>query len=683
MRKRVVLLLALALGLVASSFALGKRAMTVEDLWAVKRVGPPALSPDGRWVAFSVTTYSLEDNTGTSDIWMVSVDGGEPIRLTTHPARDSQPRWNPANPTELAFVSSRDGKPQIYLLSLTGGEARRLTNIPTGVGSFVWAPDGRHLALTSRVYPGTTPEETAQRDKAHAESKVKARVYTSLLFRHWNTWWDHKRSHVFVFDRQTGNYHDVTPGDFDTPPIALGGSQDFVFSPDGSTLAFVRNTDPVVATSTNNDIFTVTLPNGQPKRLTTSRANDNSPSYSPGGRFLAYLAMARPGFEADQLDLILLDRKTGLRRNLTADFDRDVHEFTWSPDGRTVFFTAGDQGRTKIYRLDVRSGTIRTLVNEHSSSGLQISPDGHWLVFRLQSMRAPYEVYRVRTDGRDLRQLTALNADLLAQLELPAPEDFWFHSYDGTRVHGFFLKPPFFRSGHKVPLVFLIHGGPQGMWSDVFHFRWNSELFAAPGYAVVEINFRGSKGYGQAFCDAVSKNWGNGPYQDLMVGLDSLLARYDFLDPNQVVAAGASYGGFMINWIAGHTDRFKALVCHDGVFDQRMMYYSTEELWFPEWEFDGPPFENPTLYEKWSPSNFVGNFRTPTLVIHGEHDFRVPLTQGLAMFTALQRRGVPSKLLVFPDEDHFVQKPQNSRLWWNTVHAWFRQWLERGKAEGK
>ena len=667
-----------AFALCAAGFAQSKRPMTVEDLWAVKRVGPPSLSPDNRWVAYALTTYSMDENRGTSDIWMVPFNGGKPRRLTTHPANDYSPSWNPGNPSQLAFISDRAGKPQIFTLSLEGGEAEQLTHVPTGVGSFVWAPDGQTLAFTTRVYADKSPEETARIDSVKEGSKVKARIITGLMFRHWNRWWDGKRSHVFILKLATGRLWDATPGDYDTPPIALGGARDVVFSPDGSELFFVRNTDPVVAISTNNDVFSVKVrPVAQPERLTTSKANDNSPCLSPDGRFLTYLAMSRPGFEADQLDLILVDRKTGLRRNLTADFDRDVDEYVWGPKSRKIYFTAGDQGRTKIYALDVRKGTIDLLVSDHSSSGLQITKDGKWLVFRQQSMQQPYEIFRVRTDGSRLQQLTHVNAALLSKLDLPAPEDFWFHSYDGTPVHGFLLKPPGFDPSRKYPMIFLIHGGPQGMWSDVFHFRWNSELFAAPGYVVAEINFRGSKGYGQKFCDAVSKNWGDGPYQDLMVGLDSLLARYPFIDKNRVAAAGASYGGFMINWIAGHTDRFKALVCHDGVFDQRMMYYTTEELWFPEWEFNGPPFENPTLYEKWSPSNFVGNFRTPTLVIHGEKDFRVPVTQGLAMFTALQRKGVPSRLLYFPDEDHFVQKPQNSRLWWHTVLDWIGTWVNK------
>jgi len=675
-----------------------KRAITVEDLWAMGRIGDLRLSPDGRWIAYTVTFYSMEENKGNTDIWLISTEGGQPRRLTTSPAYDGHPTWSPDS-RKIAFISSRDGKSQIYVISLEGGEAQKMGDIPTEVTGVEWSADGTHLAFTTRVYPDApTLQQTAARDAEKARSPVKARLIDRLLFRYWNHWLDEKRRHVFIMPIEADTLWDITPGDYDSPPIDLGSHRDYAFSPDGQEVAFVRNVDPVVALSTNNDIFLVPVTGGKPRNITASnKANDNQPVYSPDGRYIAYRAMRRPGFESDQYDLWVYERATGKRRNLTPKFDRSVGEIVWSPDSRTIYFNAYNEGRCSIYAVSVEGmpvkgvptkgvpargqGTgVRQLVYEHFNTRLAISPDGQTLYFCQQAINRPYEIFAYDLSSGAIRQLTFTNQELLAELEMNPAEYFWFKSYDGTPVHGLLLKPPFFDPSRKYPLVYLIHGGPQGMWGDVFHYRWNAQMFASPGYVVAMVNFRGSRGYGQKFCDAVSKNWGGGPYRDLMAGLDYLLKTFDFIDEQKLAAAGASYGGFMINWIAGHTGRFKCLVSHAGVFDQMSMYGATEELWFPEWEFDGNPYERPRLYDRWSPSRYAKNFkkyRTPTLVIHGERDFRVPYTQGLQMFTALQRMGVPSKLLFFPDEDHFVTKPQNARLWWKTVLGWMDQWISK------
>lgn len=658
----------------------GKRAMTVEDLFAMGRVSDPQISPNGKWIAYTITNYSMETNKSNSDIWLVSRDGKQHKQLTTTPKGDSQPRWCPTDPAKLAFISSRNGTPQIFLMSLTGGEPSQLTDISTGASSPIWSPDGQYLAFVSEVYPDLkTDAENAARDKERTESLVKAKIIDGLLYRHWNTWRNDKRSHVFVVQASGGAARDLTPGDWDTPPISLGGHQDFCFSPDSKELAFVRNPDPMVAISTNNDIFVVPVAGGEPQQMTTTKGNDNNPVYSPDGKYLAYRAMTRPRFEADQNELVLLERATGKRTTLTGEFDRDVGEVVFAPDGKKIYFTAFDNGRTKIYCVPVTGGKIRTVYDDHENEGLQISPDGKTLVFAQQRANLPHEIFKISTKGKDFTQLTFTNQKRLNQLALQPVEDFYFNSFDGTEVHGLMVKPPFFNAAKKYPMIFLVHGGPQGGWSDDFHYRWNSNMFAAPGYVVVMVNFRGSKGYGQKFCDQVSKNWGGGPYQDLMAGLDYVLETYDFIDSTRVAAAGASYGGYMINWIATKTGRFKALVSHSGAFDLRSKYGSTEELWFPEWEFAGTPYDNPELYEKWSPSVFAANlkkFNTPTLVTHGQLDFRVPVTQSFQLFTALQRLGVPSRLVYFPDEDHFIRKPQNARLWWKSVHGWIARWIE-------
>ncbi len=658
-------------------FAGSQNPITVEDLFSFGRVSDPQVSPDGKWISYSVRYYDMETNKNNSDIWLISTKGGSAKQITTSPKSDFGARWNP-NGKSIAFVSTRNGAPQIFTISMKGGDAQQISNISTGASGIVWSPDGKYIAFSSEVYPDLkNDKENKMRDKSKENSLVKAKIIDRLFFRHWNHWTDEKRSHVFVMKSSGGNAWDVTPGDYDSPPLDLGSAQDYCFSPDSKEIAFVRNMDAMVAISTNNDVFTVPVEGGKCKKIADNRANDNQPAYSPDGRYLAYRAMEHPGFEADQYDLMLLSRKTGATVNLTPLFDRTVGNFKFSPNGKYIYFTAQNQGRNCIYRVPVNGGNVAQITDSHYIREFCFSPDNKFLYFSQESINLPTEIFRCKINGKAIVQLTNTNEELVDQLEMNDSEDLWFKSFDGKQVHGLIVKPPKFDATKKYPLIYLIHGGPQGMWSDNFHYRWNAQMFAAPGYVVAMVNFRGSKGYGQDFCDAVSKNWGGGPYKDLMAGVDYLVKTYNFIDSEKLAAAGASYGGFMVNWICGQKNPFKALVSHDGVYDQRSMYGATEELWFPEWEFNGTPYHNPELYEKWSPSNYAKNFKTPTLVIHGENDFRVPVSQGFQMFTALQRNGAPSKLLYFPDEDHFVRKPQNARLWWKTVHQWIEEWINK------
>ncbi len=465
---------------------------------------------------------------------------------------------------------------------------------------------------------------------------------------------------------------DLTPGDYDTPPISLGSRHDYAFSPDGKEMCFVRNIDPELRVSlgTNNDLFITPIHENRIVPLTSNRANDNSPHYSPDGRFITFRAMARPGFEADRYTLKLYDRKNKKISDLTKQLDRSVGEILWSPDSSQVYFTYEDQGRISLSRISLETRRIERILEGHFIGSIRISPDGQTLFFLKQALHLPAELYSFDLKPKRMIRLTNINGGLLADIQMNPVEEFWFEGAEEKRIHGFLLKPPHFDDSKKYPLVMLIHGGPQGAWSDNFHYRWNAQMFASPGHVVAMINFHGSTGYGQNFTDSISGDWGGKPYQDIMEGLDFLLERYDFLDKDRLAAAGASYGGYMINWIEGHTDRFKCLVSHAGVFDLRSMHGATEELWFPEWEFRGPYWENPEMYEKWSPIAFVKNFKTPCLVIHSQNDFRVPVNQGFQLFTALQRVGVSSKMLYFPDEDHFIQKPQNAELWWKTVLEW-------------
>jgi dipeptidyl aminopeptidase/acylaminoacyl peptidase len=671
----------LAAWVAAPALGQARHPLAFDDFIKIKRVTDPQPSPDGKWIAFVITVMDKEANRGNSDIWIVPAAGGEPRRLTASPAADSNPRWAPDG-KKIAFVSTRSGIPQVWTIALDGGEAVPLTTLSTGASGPVWSPNGKHLAFVSPVYPGAADDE-ANRKRAEAaeRSKVKARIYDRLFFRYWNAWSDGTRSHLFVIPAEGGKATDVTPGDFDTPPLDLGGSPDYAFSPDGAEIAFVRNVDPELhkAIGTNNDVFVVPVKGGEIRPITTNKANDNQPTYSPDGKYLAYRAMARPGYESDKQDLMLYDRAAKTAVNVTKNLDVSVEDIIWTKDGDGVYFTAEEKGRNALYfkslKMTPDGGPIMKVFDGRTFSGLSLLPDEKTAVMLDQAMNRPADIWTFDLEMRKATRTTDINKDLLAGIEMNPAEEFWFEGAAKDRIHGWILKPPAFDPAKKYPLVQLIHGGPHGPWKDEFHYRWNAQMYAAQGYVVALINFHASSGYGQAFSDAIVGDWGGKPYEDIMRGLDFLLANYPFLDKTKVGAAGASYGGYMIDWIEGHTDRFKVLVSHDGVFDLRSMYGSTEELWFPEWEQLGTPWTNPEQYTKWSPSYSVKNFKTPCLVIHGERDYRVPLEQGLQLFTSLQRMNVPSKLLVFPDEDHFVSKPQNAELWWETILDWLAAYL--------
>ncbi|MBC7348391.1 MAG: S9 family peptidase [Candidatus Aminicenantes bacterium] len=674
-----LMVIVIGLGLVFTlAQAQTKKALTFEDFIKIKRVSDPQLSPDGKQLALVITSLSLETNRGNSDIYLVPAGGGQPLPFVFSPAADFFPRWSPDG-KNLAFISSRGGSPQVWVIPLSGGEPRKLTDFPGGVGSFSWSKSGRFLLVTSSVFPDCPDlEANRRRFEQQENSRVKARIYDHLLFRHWNSWFDGTRSHLFLFPLDGGQPLDLTPGDYDTPPIALGGELDFSLAPDDKEISFVRNIDPELklGLGTNNDIFLTTTEGKAIDKLTVSRANDIDPKYSPDGRYLAYRAMARPGFEADKLDLIIFDRQKKAFSNLTDKLDYSLSEFVWAPNSQAVYFLCEEKARTALFKLTPAGGKIEKILEGHYLSSLRISPDGRTIYALKQSLNHPGEVYALDLATKKLKQLTAVNAELLATLEMNPAEDFWFES-EGDRVHGLLLKPPFFDPNKKYPLLMLIHGGPQGAWGDSFHYRWNAQMFAAPGYVVAMVNFHGSTGYGQAFTDSISGDWGGKPYRDIIKAVGYLHGSYPFIDQNKLGAAGASYGGYMIDWIAGQTDIFDCLVSHSGVFDLRSEYGATEELWFPEWEYRGTPWTNPEMYQKFSPSSYVQNFKTPTLVVHSANDFRVPLEQGLQFFTSLQRMGVPSRLLYFPDEDHFVQKPLNAQLWWKTVLEWLATYLKK------
>ena len=652
---------------------------SVADMLAMDRISDPQVSPDGRSVLFGVRTTDVAANKGRTDVWVAPVEGGTPRRLTSHEANDWNARWTPDG-RGVVFLSTRGGSAQVWTMPLDGGEATALSSLPLDVEAFEVFPDGRRLLLVIEVDHALAPQEalagTAKQDAERAASPVQARTYETLLFRHWDAWEDGKSSHLFVWTIGEAQPVDLMAGlRWDAPPKPFGGNESLAISPDGREVVFAARAHAAdSAWTTGTDLYRVPAEGGaKPSAITAENgAYDDSPAFSPDGRWLAYLAMERPGYEADRQRIVLVDRRDGAKRVLTGAWDRSPGEISWSRDSKTILAAADDVGHRSLFAVDVASGKVSEIVD----AGFNASPrsTGERVVFLQDTLHYPAELFSVANDGSAPRPVTRLNAAKVATARMGAYEPFSFPGWNGETVHGWVVKPADFREGQKYPVAFLIHGGPQGSFGNHFHYRWNPQAYAGAGYAAVFVDFHGSTGYGQAFTDSIRGDWGGKPYEDLIKGLDFALARYPFLDGTRVAALGASYGGYMINWIAGQTDRFRCLVNHDGNLDERMAYYDTEELWFPEWEHGGTPFEKPEGFTKHNPIDHVAKWKTPMLVIHGAKDFRVVDTQGMSTFTALQRKGIPSKLLWFPDENHWVLKPQNSKLWHETVIGWLDRW---------
>jgi dipeptidyl aminopeptidase/acylaminoacyl peptidase len=654
-----------------------------QAMMKIHRIGDPQLSPDGRHVAFSVQDVDVEANTKPRQIWIVPSSGGSPAKITTEGSANDRPRWMPDS-RRLLFVSNRGGSSQVWMMDLDGTHARQITNLSSEASGVVVSRDGKRIVFLSNVYPDCAAGPGAFDDACNKKradddknSKVKARTYTSLLYRHWVEWQSRTRQHLFTQEIDGGKPRDLTPGNRDVPPFSLGGGDDYAISPDSAEIAYSMNSESDLATSTNSDVYVVSVAGGESKKVSDSPGADNGPVYSPDGKYLAFRSQARAGYESDRWRLSVLDREAGRISYLAESLDRPVGSIAWAPDSKRVFAVFEDRGRHGLQMIPVHGGATKAIIAGASSvDDIQLSADGKTLIYTEQAADRPSEIYRAESGGGTPVALTKLNSDLLASYDLRPADEFWVEGTDGARVHSFMLKPPGFREDRKYPVLFLIHGGPQGAWGQSWSYRWNPQVFASAGYLVIMPNPRGSTGYGQKFTDEINGDWGGKAYGDIMAVVEHISTQ-PFADANRMAAAGGSYGGYMINWLLGHTDRFRAFVSHAGVYDLRSMAGETEELWFPLWEFKGMPWQNPDLYAKWSPSYYVDDFKTPTLVMHGELDYRVPVGQGLQLFTALQMKKVPSKLVLFPDEGHWVLKPQNSLLWYSQFLEWIGEWTRK------
>jgi dipeptidyl aminopeptidase/acylaminoacyl peptidase len=676
MKRFTVSLSILVLAFVSFAAAQENRRFTIADLLKVRRVGDGQVSPQGDLVAYTITDINKEANRGVAQIYVVPIGGGLPRQLTSDAHASSSPRWSPDG-SKIAFVR----EDQIWTMDGSGGGLKQVTAISGGGGDPVWSPDGNWLAFASDVYPDCQDDAcNKKRAEDAAQSKVKAHVAERLLFRHWKSWKDGQRTHVFVVSAEGGTARDLTPGDYDAPPFSLGGPTDYAFSPDSKELAFASNHDKVEAASTNGDIWVVSVNSGPPKNITeANHGYDGSPQFSPDGRFIAYRSQATPGFEADRFRLMLYNRETGKAQSITESLDSSVDEFTFAPDSQSIYLGAEDRGRGPIYSVAVAGGPVKKVIVGGANGDIHVTADGKTLVFARSSMTKPSEIYRANSDGSSVTALTTTNDAFLSSFNLkPAEEVTWIGAM-GTKVRGWIIKPANFKPNRQWPLLVLIHGGPQGAWNDNWGYRWNPQIFANAGYVVFAPNPRGSTGYGQKFVDDISGDWGGKVFIDIKNGV-ARTASLPYIDKNRIGAAGASYGGYMINWILGHNNdprfQFKVLVSHDGVYNLTSMTGVTEELWFTDWEFKGTPWSNPAMYDRWSPHRFVQNFETPILIITNELDYRVPVGEGLQLFTAVQRMGVESKLIVFPDEGHWVLKPQNSEFWFNNVLGWLGKHLQ-------
>jgi dipeptidyl aminopeptidase/acylaminoacyl peptidase len=680
-----IALVAMALVVPATASAQTQgRGLDVRDLVQLERLSSPVLAPDGRSVVYAVRQTDMDANRGLTGLWIQEVRGrvGSARRLTPEGWNVNSPAFAPDG-AAVYFLSAKSGSMQLYRVAPAGGEPVQVTSLPLDVGSFRVSPDGRRLALGLEVFPDCADLAcTTARLAANEADKVSGVVYDSLFVRHWDTWADGRRNQLYVMELDADGKAAGEPVRLSAPVVGdvpskpFGDATEYAWAPDSQSIVFsLRAGGSGEAWSTNFDLYRAWV---RPRMATVNLTADNpawdtGPVFSADGNTLYYRAMKRPGFEADRFAIMALDLASGQRREIAPGWDRSADSLLLSADGRRLYVQAQDLGQQPLFAVEIASGRVQRIAEGGTVSGFDVV--GNRLAFARDTLASPSQLYVADGNGRGQRALTALNAGRLRDLRMGGYEQFSFAGWNGETVHGYVVRPWNYQPGQRYPVAFLIHGGPQGSFGNNFHYRWNPQTYAGHGFAVVMIDFHGSTGYGQAFTDSISQHWGDRPFEDLQKGWAAALQRYDFLDGERACALGGSYGGYMVNWIAGRwPDGFDCLVSHAGVFDARMMGYNTEELWFSEWENGGTPFAVPQNYEQFNPVNHVAQWRAPLLVIHGQNDYRVLMEQGLAAYSAAQRRGIDSRFLYFPDENHWILKPHNSILWHDTVNAWLERW---------
>jgi dipeptidyl aminopeptidase/acylaminoacyl peptidase len=651
-----------------------KRPFTIADLYKIKSVSSFRYAPDGKRIVFVVSESHLKEGKTNSEIYLMNADGSAQRKLTSNPAADYAPQWSPDG-KYIFFLSTRKNGAQLWKLSLEGGEPEQVTDLSSGVDNVKLAPDGKGFIFSADVYPehGADDAMNKKTDDAKENGPIQAHMADRLLYRHWTSWADGKRTHTFYYNLETKKHIDLTPGDYDAPGFGMSAAE---FSPEGTEVCFVSNHDPVEATSTNKDLFIIPSAGGTAKNITKANTSyDGEPVYSPNGKYIAYRTQKIPGYEADLFRIALYDRMTGQTEVISeGKFDNWVNECQWSPDSKSLYFTADVQGNIPLYSIDIKTKSITQVLNARSIDAFTIAPDGRTVLYTRRSVGEPVEMWKASLEkgiAKNPVRLTTFNKSMEDSVDIRPVEELWIQSPTGKKIHTFIVKPHNFDPKKKYPLILNVHGGPQSQWADAFRGDW--QVYPGSGYIVAFPNPHGSTGYGQEFTAAISKDWGGKVYEDVMAVADSL-SKISFVDADRMGAMGWSYGGYMMMWLEGHTTRFKAIASMMGVYNLKAMHGTTEELWFPEWDLNGPPYENP-MYQQWSPNQFVKNFKTPCLVITGERDYRVSYNQSLEFFTDLQRMNVPSRLIVFPNDGHWPHNVKSMPLYYNAHLDWFHKYL--------
>ncbi|MGD8412665.1 MAG: S9 family peptidase [Candidatus Latescibacterota bacterium] len=652
----------------------GKRALTIADLYALKNVADPQCSPDGKRVAFTVTEHDMQEGKSNSDIYLMDVDGSNLRRMTSNEKADYHPRWSPDG-KYLLFVSTRENGAQAWRLPVGGGEAEQLTDFSMEVSDPRWTPDGKKILFFTEVYPECGADDGCNKELSEAtdEGPVHAHLADDLMYRHWTFYKDGKKFHTLIYDIETKDYTDLTPGQLDAPYYITGGANaGWDISPDGKELCVSSNADPNHWETTNKDLFLVPIVGGEMQNITgDNKAFDGKPHYSPDGRYIAYIVQSVPTYEADLFSIALYDRQTGEKRVLTADFDYWVDDIHWARDSKKIYFTAEIAGVNPLHEVEVKNGKIKKLADLRTIDSFDISPDGKRVFASSRAIAQPQEIWSAKTNGKNVERLTWFNKAVEDEVDIRPAEEHWVESPSGKKIQTWVVKPHGFDPNKKYPFILNVHGGPQGMWWDSFRGDW--QVYPGAGYVIAFPNPHGSSGFGQQFTLEISRDWAGKVYDDVMAVTD-YMAGQPYVDEDRMGAMGWSYGGYMMMWFEGHTDRFKAIVSMMGVYDLPAMWGSTEELWFPQFDLGGAPWESED-YTKLSPHNYADRFKTPCLVITGEKDYRVPYTQSLEFFTALQKRGVPSRLIVFENDGHWPSWTRSMPLYYNAHLEWFHEYL--------